>query len=232
MQIIEEMQDYYRKRAVVYDASMGYDDPRMVERLAPVIALMKTLLQGRSVLEIACGPCFWTSQISSAAKSIMATDYNASVLEVARRKPLNWDKVTLQVADAYALPSFSKVFDACMAVDWFAHVPRSQFHEFLHGAHSKLTANAVVVFCDQIPGPQSLTELRDGEGNHLQERMLLDGSRYRVIKHFLTDEEFRLVFSRYSASIRTDRFPGCRRVVVSYTLSGEQAGVGDAWQRT
>lgn len=228
MQAVEEMQEYYGKRAGLYDASMGYDDPRTVERLAPVIDLMRRLLQGRSVLEIACGPCFWTHQVSSVTKSILATDFNASTLERARRKPLDWNKVTLQVADAYSLPTFPLAFDSCMAVDWFAHVPRSRFHEFLRGAHGKLTGDAVVVFCDQIAGSHSQTDLRDAEGNHLQERTLPDGSLYRVIKHFLTDDEFRSILSPYSTDIRIDRFPDCRRVVVSYMLNGEQSHAADA----
>ena len=221
MQPIEEMQEYYGKRAEVYDVSMGYTDSQTVERLAPVIDAIRKVLQGKSVLEIACGPCFWTSQITSAAKSIMATDYNHSTLEVARRKSLNWAKLTLQVADAYNLPSFPMVLDAAMAVDWFAHVPRSRFDEFLGNLHRSLTSNAVVVFCDQLPGAQSLTDLRDSEGNHIQERILPDGSRYRVIKHFLTDAEYRSILSPHASDIMIQHFPECRRVVVSYRLKGE-----------
>jgi protein-L-isoaspartate O-methyltransferase len=226
MQHVQEMQEYYGKRADVYDASMGYDDPKTVEGLAPVIALMKELLQDRSVLEIACGPCFWTNAVSPAAKSILATDYNMSVLELARRKPLDRNKIELQVADAYALPALPTTYDACMAVDWFAHVPRSRFHGFLQGIHAKLATGALVVFCDQTPGAHSLTNLHDAEGNHLQERTLPDGSRYRVIKHFLTDEELRSIFDRYSPAIRIERFPECRRIVVSYMIKGEQHGGG------
>ena len=226
-QIVDEMQKYYGKRAPVYDASMGYDSRRTVERLAPVIDLIKNLLRGRSVLEIACGPCFWTDQVSSAVSSIMATDYNASTLVEARRKALNWGKVTLQVADAYDLPAFPMTFDACMAVDWFAHVPRSRFHEFLRSIHRKLVRHSTVVFCDQLPGSHSLTGVRDTEGNHLQERTLPDGSRYRVIKHYLTDDEYRSLLSSYSNSIEIRRFDECRRVVVSCHLDGEQSAPAD-----
>ena len=220
MQPVEEMQEYYRKRADVYDASMGYDDPEKVERLAPVIEVIRRLLQDRAVLEIACGPGFWTSQVSAVAKSVLATDYNAATLDAARPKPLDWTKVRLQVADAYNLPNFPNQFDAALAVDWLAHVPRSRFHEFLRSLHAKLAPGSTVVFCDQTPGEHSLTELRDPEGNHLQERELPDGSRYRVIKHFLTDEEYRSLLLPYAAEISIDRFPACRRVVVSYRLQG------------
>jgi hypothetical protein len=105
--------------------------------------------------------------------------------------------------------------------------PVEEMQEYYkRGVHAKLTADAVVVFCDQIPGPHSLTDLHDAEGNHLQERTLPDGSRYQIIKHFLTDEEIRLIFSRYSAGVKIDRFPECRRVVVCYMLDGEHAGAG------
>lgn len=228
MQPIEEMQEYYGRRAGGYDASMGYDDPGTVTRLAPVIGAIRDLLHGRSVLEIACGPCFWTSQISAATKSIMATDYNASTLAVARRKPLDWAKVTLRKADAYNLPRFPAAFDAALAVDWLAHVPRSRFDGFLGSVHRTLAQDALVVFCDQLPGIKSLTELRDVEGNHLQERTLPDGSLYRVIKHFLTDEEYRSILSPHAAEVRIQRFPECRRVVVSYRLNGEQGAAAEA----
>jgi cyclopropane fatty-acyl-phospholipid synthase-like methyltransferase len=145
-------------------------------------------------------------------------------LEAARDKNLDWDKVTLQAADAYNLPHFSAQFDACIAVDWFAHVPRSRFHRFLRGVHQKLARNAVVLFCDQLPGPHSLSGRHDAEGNHLQERTLSDGTRYRVIKHFLSDRAYRAILSPYATEIWIDRFTECRRIVVSYVLNGQQEG--------
>jgi SAM-dependent methyltransferase len=218
MPLIDEMQEYYRKRAGVYDASMGYDQHATLERLAPVIAAMRQLLQGRTVLELACGPAFWTSQIAPVAKSVLATDFNASTLAEARRKPLDWARVTLQQADAYGLPDFPIRFEAAMAVDWFSHVPRSRFDAFLGGLHQRLAPGALVVFNDQLPRAGSLTELRDAEGNHLQERTLPDGSRYRVIKHFLSDAELRSILSPYAAELRIERFPACGRLLVSYRL--------------
>ena len=74
------MQTYYGKRAPVYDRSMGYDNPETIESLAPVIGRIQDLLRGRNVLEIACGPGFWTGIVSEVAESVLATDYNASTL--------------------------------------------------------------------------------------------------------------------------------------------------------
>ena len=57
--MIEEMQVYYDRRAEIYDASMGYDNPDTVARLQPVIDHICGVITERQVLELACGPCFW-----------------------------------------------------------------------------------------------------------------------------------------------------------------------------
>ncbi|KAF0218445.1 MAG: hypothetical protein FD174_2906 [Geobacteraceae bacterium] len=218
MELVEEMQTYYGKRAPVYDNSMGYDDHGTVKSLEPVIKRIRGLLDGRKILEIACGPCFWTQRVSEVAESILATDFNDSTLDQARRKNLDWDKVALQCADAYDLSRVQGVFDAALAVDWFAHVPRSRFHEFLRGLHGRLQAGSIVVLCDQSPGVESLSGMYDQEGNHLQTRDLPDGSKCRVIKNFLSELEFKELFARYSSHVEIASYPECRRIVVSYTL--------------
>jgi len=109
-------------------------------------------------------------------------------------------------------------FDAALAVDWFAHVPKSRFHEFLQGLHERLQPGSVVVLCDQLPGPGSLTGMFDIEGNHIQLRELPDGSSCRVIKNFLSKQELKALFARYSDQVAIDTFPECRRIVVSYVF--------------
>jgi ubiquinone/menaquinone biosynthesis C-methylase UbiE len=221
--IVQEMESYYGKRAPLYDTSMGYDNEETVVSLTPVIRRMQELLRGRRVLEIACGPCFWTRHVSGVALSVAATDYNESTLEQARRKALDRDKVTLQRADACLLSQVQGEFDAALAVDWFAHVPRSRFDLFLQGLHRRLQPGSLVVFCDQLPGPESITGSYDQEGNHLQTRELPDGTKFRVIKHFLSERETRDLFSRYSDAIEIASYPHCRRGGVSYTVARKAA---------
>lgn len=218
MEIIREMQAYYGKRAPLYDSSMGYDDHDTVTILAPVIRQITNLLERRRVLEIACGPCFWTQWVSEVATSVLATDYNDATLDQARRKCLDWGKVTLQRADAYDLSTVLGSFDAAFAVDWLAHVPKSRFHEFLQGLHSRLQPGSIVVLCDQLPGSESLSGMYDSEGNHLQSRELPDGSSCRVIKHFLSEQELTDLFCHYSDQVEISNYPHCRRVVVSYIV--------------
>ncbi len=220
---VDEMQSYYGKRAAVYDESMGYNEPRKVARLAPVIEQITQLLAGRAILEIACGTGFWTQFISKKARSILATDFNQSTLDQAGLKNLPSDKVSLKILDAYDLSEVPRNFDAAYAGDWLSHVPKKRMPEFLRGLHHCLNEGARVVFCDQLPREHSLTGIYDQEGNHLQERVLPDGSRYQVIKHFMSDEEIRFIFSQFAEELEILRFPECQRLVVTYRLAGQSS---------
>jgi len=220
--LIAEMELYYARRAEVYDASMGYDNPDVVRSLQPVIDALCDEMRGRTVLEVACGPGFWTQRVAETARFIVASDYNESTLARARDKPIDGNRMTFVRADAYDLSSISQTFTGAFAVDWLAHVPASHLHIFLDGLHRKLEPGARVAFCDQTPRSSSITGLHDAEGNHLQERDLPDGSRYRVIKHFFSDAELRDILARYADDIIIRRFGEQRRVVVAYTVGSGQ----------
>ena len=223
--ISNEMQRYYALRAPGYDSSMQYDDPETVKALSPVAAALVREFHARRVLEIACGPCFWTRYMSEVANSVLATDYNETSLLEARKKDLPWDKISLRVLDAYRLSSLEAVFDGAYSVDWLAHVPRTRLHEFLRGLHSCLQDRARVAFCDQHPRDTSVTGNFDSDGNNIQERILPNGFRFRVIKHYFTDEEYLQILSPYSDDVRVQRFPELRRVIASYTLQRDIQGV-------
>ncbi len=224
MKIVSRMQEYYRRRAGIYDASMGYDDPQVVARLAPVIDYLRRRLHGRTVLELACGPCFWTEAIEETVQSIVAMDYNETTLAMAWRKQLNWQKIRLCRADAYWLPFRAAAFDACLAVDWFAHVPLSRMRAFLDGLRRCLMQGATVIFCDRMLCDDEELSRFDEDGNHLQERVLPDGSRYLIIKHFFTDDQYRSLLADHVTQLAIDRYPDSRRVLVSCRIGAAPGG--------
>jgi ubiquinone/menaquinone biosynthesis C-methylase UbiE len=213
---IESMEEYYRRRASEYDTSMGYDRPVVIDRLKPVIASMQGRLKDRNVLEIACGPCFWTEHMAQTALSIVATDVNESVLEEARHKQLDWQRISLKVADAYALPDFDRKFEAVFAVDFFCHVPLSKQNMVLERIHSKLAPGGIVIFCDQLPTETSFSGIFDSEGNHIQIRKLSDGSEYEVIKNYPDEDEIHDIFGEYSGLVAVDYFPEANRYTICY----------------
>jgi ubiquinone/menaquinone biosynthesis C-methylase UbiE len=223
--IIEEMQRYYGQRASVYDSSMGYDDDSKVRVLLPIIERVRSAMRGRQVLEIACGPGFWTQFAAETAVSVTATDYNSLTLDEARKKRLPLDRVSLLQADAYRLDLIPGFFDALLAVDWLAHVPLSRMEGFLAGAIRRVRSGSPIVFIDQLPGEHSVTGVFDDEGNPIQERRLSDGSSFRVIKHFLSDAEIEALFSGLAGELSIRRFPECRRVMVMFVTREGEGGV-------
>ena len=213
------MQTYYSRRAHIYDESMGYDQPEVVSALQPVITYLQENLRNRTVLELACGPCFWTQHVAQTAKKIVATDINATTIEEAQKKSLDPNRVSLMVADAYNLPTFPERFDGAFAVDTFCHVPLSRRKDFLEGLHRKLSPSSVVLLCGQIAQEGTGTGQRDEEGNHLESRSLPDGSQHTIIKNFSSDEEFRDIFGRYSQDVTIEKFPAEHRYVIRYQVS-------------
>ena len=217
-ELVTGMVDYYHRRAEIYDGSMGYDSESVVTQLAPVVASLRNQRAGRWVLEIACGPGFWTVQVSPSVERILATDINASTLSQARRKPLDWERVSLELADAYDLGPLSGSFNAALGVDWFAHVPRNRIETFLHGLHGKLKPGSRICFCDQTPGDKSISGNYDEQGNHIQTRRLPDGSVFPVIKNYYDADELAALAGRYGSDVTIEQFSECRRILVGYTL--------------
>jgi ubiquinone/menaquinone biosynthesis C-methylase UbiE len=214
------MQTYYGRRASVYDSSMGYDDDAKVRSLLPIIERVRETMRGRHVLEIACGPGFWTQFASETAASVVATDYNQSTLDEAKKKSLPFDRISLLQADAYRLDLIPGIFDAILSVDWLAHVPLSKMEDFLSGALRRVRSGSPIMFIDQLPGEHSRSGVFDADGNHIQERVLPDGSAFRVIKHFFSDGQIATQFSGFSGNLSIQRFPECRRLIVTFIPLG------------
>ncbi|MEM6885535.1 MAG: class I SAM-dependent methyltransferase, partial [Verrucomicrobiota bacterium] len=148
------------------------------------------------------------------AKSIKATDFNESTLEQASKKALPWDRVSLERADAYHLDTITGDFDMVMAVDWFAHVPKSRIPVFLSGITQRVPAGSQLIFIDQLPGTHSLSDHFDEEGNHIQQRSLGRKDQFSVIKHFFSNEELHEWLAPHTHELSITKFHECRRVLV------------------
>ncbi len=211
--MISEMQEYYRRRAAIYDSSMGYDQEDVLRKHEAALVYLARRFTGSKLLEIACGPGFWTQFLMKSATQIVATDFNEETLFEARKKNFA-AHVELRQADAYDLPDFGQRFDSCFAGDWFCHVPIERRSAFLGGLHSCLAKGALVIFCDQMPKVGATGGQTDACGNNIQSRTLPDGSRYSVIKNFPSENELLDVFSSYSSTTKVIQFPDCRRYAV------------------
>ena len=198
--------DYYAKRANEYERI--YTKP---ERQADLAALKEVLCKtfaGHDVLEIACGTGYWTQIISQTAKSIVATDINEEVLEIAKAKSYGCD-VRFQRANALDLKNSRETFSAGFAAFWWSHLQKSEIGNFLPSFHHQFTCGGLVVFMDNkfVAGSSTPINRSDSEGNTYQLRRLDDGSLHEILKNFPSESECRAAVSDWATEIRWIELP-------------------------
>src|SRR5882724_3272763 len=189
MKHASNLPDYYARRAGEYEKIFA--KPERQPDLAGLRTLLPGLFAGRDVLEVACGTGYWTPLISGSARSILATDINEEVLEIARHKTYPKHNVEFKIADAYTLANVTGRFSAGFAGFWWSHVPKQRLPHFLDSLHSKLCPGAAVVFLDNnyVEGSSTPIARRDSDGNTFQKRKLEDGAEFEVLKNFPTRTE-------------------------------------------
>ena len=182
------MQTYYAARACEYESV--YQKPERQADLRQIKQWLPSLVSGATVLEIACGTCYWTRYIAPVASAVVAIDSAPETLRIAEQR-VNSANVLFQVGDAYALTGTGRAFNAAFAGFWFSHVPLERQREFLAGLNAALTPGARVVLLDNlyVEGSSSAIAEQDGHGNTYQYRRLNDGSMHRVLKNFPTEAQ-------------------------------------------
>ena len=188
---METLEKYYARRAAEYEKI--FDKPERQADLARMRVDIPGLFVNQRVLEIACGTGYWTPLIAEQAESLLATDYNAEPLAIAKSKTYRKANVSFAQADAYALPDWKSRFSACYAGFWWSHVPLGKIEGFLKNLEKALQPGALVAFMDNryVEGSSTPISRRDAEGNTYQTRRLADGSTYEVLKNFPTAQELR-----------------------------------------
>lgn len=176
---------YYNDRAAEYDKV--YQIPEEQEDLSKSTELFQNIFANKSVLELACGTGYWTEQISKTANSILATDINKAVIDVARTRQYN-NNVTFQVADMYSL-SIDKPFDGLFGGFIWSHILLQDIDNFILRLKDLVSENGEIVFIDskQVQGTnhdkKRITRI-DQYGNTFQTRKLENGTTHEVLKNF------------------------------------------------
>jgi len=198
--IADQMARYYALSAQQHDSV--YDKPERQEDLDELHEKVAEALRGHKVIELACGTGYWTETIASTAASVLATDINPEMLELARARKL--DNVELRQADAFDLPADLGEFTACFAGFWWSHVKREEQERFLAHLRARLGKNILLVLLDNtyVEGSSTSIARTDAEGNTYQIRRVPDGQRYEVIKNFPSDSTLR---KKIGSSVREIR---------------------------
>jgi len=184
---ITEINAYYARRARWHDGYLSYRSNETMEaRLGPIIRLVEPFIEGRDLLEVACGTGIWTQVLAKRAKTVTATDVNESMIDQARLKPYEKSQPAFVVCDAYRLDKLDGQFDGAFMSDFWSHVPKQLVAGFLQQLHRKLRPDGCVVAVDMSARPDSEGSVVrfDDHGNRMHRRTLPDGSHFEIVKNY------------------------------------------------
>lgn len=213
----KELETYYADRAAEYEDV--YRKPERQESIAWLHSRLRQTFINRSVLEVACNTGFWTQTLAEVALSVVATDINREVLDIAKQKPLPPGQVTFVQDDAFTLGSVpSQEFSGGFSGFWWSHIPKTQIDLFLAAFHAKLQSRARVLFADNcyVEGSNHPIARTDEGGNTYQKRVLGNGTRYEVLKNFPARQELEDAVAAYGNDIEYEASTYYWRL--SYTL--------------
>lgn len=212
--MITDLAQYYANIAEEYERV--YDKPERQEDLEELREKVADVLEGHTVLELACGSGYWTEVIAETADSVLATDINEEMLALARERELP-DSVTFARADAFNLPEDLAAFTAVFAGFWWSHVKKEDQEKYLKHLRARLGKDVLLVLIDNsyVDGSSTVIARTDLEGNTFQFRTAASGERYEVLKNFPNDSHLRKKFANAAREIRMKRleyywFLSCR----------------------
>ncbi len=218
---MSDLVEYYRERAEEYDEIYEWRDPHRQEEQLILGEAIKESLEGRRVLEVACGTGYWTRILSQTAESIMATDLGENVMELAQEKEYACP-VTFRKEDAYNLSFSNGSFDGGFSFSWFSHIPRKRLDSFLKGFHRVLEAGSRVFMADNayIPGVGGKLIKQAGSEDTYKKRTLKDGREFTIIKNYYSVDDLKMMFSRHVKGFDLDNiFLGNCFWYVSYEIT-------------
>jgi len=194
---------YYSERAKEYERI--YQKPERQEDSKQLRTILKDIFSEKTVFEIACGTGYWTECISETAKSILATDVNKAVIEVAKSKKYK-APVKFETADIHSLSNINEKFDAGFGGFIWSHIPKQNLAGFLSGFTSNISQGGLIVFIDNqfVEGSNTPIDSEDEYGNTYQIRKLSDGTHHKVMKNFPIDSEIVNVVSPIGTAIEIE----------------------------
>ncbi|NOU77124.1 methyltransferase domain-containing protein [Paenibacillus sp. LMG 31458] len=214
-----KMQEYYGARAEEYERIYHREDAEFQQELGLLSEMVKKQVEGRNVLEVACGTGYWTEIAASTAKHIVGVDIRPEVLQIAKSKPLPASNAAFVQGDAYQLSEVTGAFDFGLANFWFSHIPKNRIEPFLQSFHQRLGTGARVFIADNVYVPGRGGELITNEHSEdtYKRRELADGSMHEIIKNYYSYEELNDIFKPLSQHLRI--FVGSSFWYVSYTVA-------------
>lgn len=175
--LLAEQLAYYRAAAAEYERP--YAERADLQRLREVA---DDLPIAGDVLELACGTGYWTRVLAARARSVVAVDAAAEVLELARARSAA-PGVRFVQADVFGWRP-SRRFDTVFFAFWLSHVPPPRLPGFWDTVAAALAPGGKAIFVDDGSGEAATEEILTDQPVPAVLRRLEDGSRFRIVKVF------------------------------------------------
>jgi demethylmenaquinone methyltransferase/2-methoxy-6-polyprenyl-1,4-benzoquinol methylase len=185
--LLAEQIAYYRALAGEYD-DHALDLPGGEELLSALDAFRP---EG-DVLEIACGPGFWTGRLLRHAASVTALDAASEMLAIASAR-IDDERVRFIQADVFSWRP-DRRYDVVFFGFWLSHVPAERFDSFWSLVRDCLAPHGRVFFADDRY--RTAEELIEGERSSTIRRRLTNGTAYRAVKVPYTTSQLEALLSR------------------------------------
>ncbi|MBK8967099.1 MAG: methyltransferase domain-containing protein [Lewinellaceae bacterium] len=191
---------YYADRAAEYE--QVYAKPERQQDLQRMAAILQDVFHNKNLLEIACGTGWFTQRLAPTAASVVATDVNEAMLEIARAKIYPGGNVQFRRDDIFQT-NIDNRFDGLFAGFIWSHVLLDQLDQFLTQCLQWVEPGGTLVFVDNffVPGSSTPRHHTDAQGNSYQLRRLADGSEHLVLKNFPTPAFLRQVLEKHGLEV-------------------------------
>jgi protein-L-isoaspartate O-methyltransferase len=187
----DQVAAFYAKTAASYEAASNRHE--RANELGELRERVAFLARGQRILELACGTGYWTGVMAASAERIVATDSSVEMLDLARKRGLDAEKVTFRQADGLALPDDLGEFTAVFIGFWWSHLKRDEQEAFLTQLRARVGKDVLLILLDDayVEGSSVVVARTDAQGNTYQMVSMPDGSRVELPKSYPTDSALR-----------------------------------------
>jgi protein-L-isoaspartate O-methyltransferase len=187
----DQVAAFYAKTAASYEAASNRHE--RANELGELRERVAFLARGQRILELACGTGYWTGVMAGSAERIVATDSSVEMLELARKRGLDAEKVTFRQADGLDLPQDLGEFSAVFIGFWWSHLKRDEQEAFLAQLRARVGKDVLLIVLDDayVEGSSSVIARTDAQGNTYQIVSMPDGARVELPKSYPTDSALR-----------------------------------------
>jgi demethylmenaquinone methyltransferase/2-methoxy-6-polyprenyl-1,4-benzoquinol methylase len=191
--LLAEQLAYYRARAPEYSrtAFVELSPGELSTARREIDEALESFAPTGDVLELACGPGTWTSQLLTYATTLTALDGSPEMLRLAEAKVPD-GRVRFVQADVFDWRP-DRAYDAVFFGFWLSHVPLERFARFWSLVGECLKPEGRVLFVDDAF--RTPDELVEGASSQVIRRRLSNGAAFRAIKvpHMPAELEQRLL---------------------------------------